>query len=179
MLWPVPGLVQGAYDTAEKNFGDSVCTLITGISVYVNQIIKIADEIITDARAQNLGRLPTELPAPTPHGAEQEKAFAPKLDALHDKAEQTRTTFNKELNDNAGNAVQAAREEIQKLRKAAADCGPLPSTRRTIPRRPDQVHHRRTARNWSASPRPRSGPLSRRSARFSRHHRRADQIANN
>ena len=116
----LPDWVQKAYDTAEKNFGDGVCTLITGISVYVNQIIKIADEIITDARAQISAVFKTELPgADATWAAEQEKAFGAKLDALHEKAEQTRTSFNKELIDNAGNAVQAAREEIQKLRKAA------------------------------------------------------------
>jgi len=116
----LPDWVKEAYDTAEKNFGDSVCTLITGISVYVNQIIKIADEIIADARTQISAVFKTELPeADAAWAAEQEKAFGAKLDALHDKAEQTRTSFNKELIDNAGNAVQAAREEIQKLRKAA------------------------------------------------------------
>ena len=116
----LPDWVKEAYDTAEKNFGDSVCTLITGISVYVNQIIKIADEIITDARAQISAVFKTELPdADAAWAAEQEKAFGAKLDALHEKAEQTRTSFNKDLIDNAGNAVQAAREEIQKLRKAA------------------------------------------------------------
>ena len=116
----LPNWVKEAYDTAEKSFGDSVCTLITGISVYVNQIIKIADEIIADARTQISAVFTTELPeADAGWAAEQEKAFGAKLDALHDKAEQTRTSFNKELIDNAGNAVQAAREEIQKLRKAA------------------------------------------------------------
>ena len=116
----LPDWVKEAYDTAEKSFGDSVCTLITGISVYVNQIIKIADEIIADARTQISAVFKTELPeADAGWAAEQEKAFGAKLDALHDKAEQTRTSFNKELIDNAGNAVQAAREEIQKLRKAA------------------------------------------------------------
>jgi uncharacterized protein DUF4157/DNA/RNA non-specific endonuclease len=116
----LPDWVKEAYDTAEKDFGDRVCTLITGISVYVNQIIKIADEIIADARTQISAVFTTELPeADAAWAAEQEKGFGAKLDALHDKAEQTRASFNKELIDNAGNAVQAAREEIQKLRKAA------------------------------------------------------------
>lgn len=116
----LPDWVKEAYDTAEKDFGDSVCALITGISVYVNQIIKIADGIIADARTKISAIFKTELPeGDAAWAAEQEKAFGAKLDALHDKAEQTRTSFNKELIDNAGNAVQAAREEIQKLRKAA------------------------------------------------------------
>ncbi len=116
----LPDWATDAYDKAEKDFGDSVCTLITGISVYVNQIIKIADEIIADARKEISAVFKAELPeADAAWAAEQEKAFGHKLDALHDKAEETRTSFNKELIDNAGGAVQSAREEIQKLRKKA------------------------------------------------------------
>ena len=116
----LPDWVKEAYDTAETNFGDDVCELITGISVYVNGIIKIADEIINDARKQISVVFATELPAEdAAWAAEQEKSFGKKLDDLHAKAEATRDTFDKELIDNAGNAVQAAREEIQKLRKAA------------------------------------------------------------
>ena len=116
----LPDWVKKAYDTAETNFGDDVCELITGISVYVNGIIKIADEIINDARTQISAVFATELPAEdAAWAAEQERTFGKKLDDLHAKAEATRNTFDKELIDNAGNAVQAAREEIQKLRKAA------------------------------------------------------------
>ena len=116
----LPGWVTRAYDTAEKNFGDGVCTLITDISVYVNGIIKIADEIIATARADITGVFTKDLPEEDKAwAAEQLTAFGKKLDALHDEAESTRTAFNKELIENAGNAVQTAREKIQTLRKEA------------------------------------------------------------
>jgi hypothetical protein len=116
----LPDWVKEAYDQAEKDFGDNVCTLITEISVYVNQIIKIADGIIAAAREEISTVFKAELPeADAKWAAEQEKAFGAKLDALHDKAEETRTSFTKELVENAGSAVQAARLEVQELRKKA------------------------------------------------------------
>jgi hypothetical protein len=116
----LPGWVTRAYDTAEKNFGDDVCTLITDISSDVNTVIKLCDDIIAEARRQIGLIFTTNLPDGLKDwAAEQQKGFDKKLDQLHDKAEATRTRFNKELIDNAGGAVQAARERIQKLRTEA------------------------------------------------------------
>ncbi|MDI6104118.1 DUF4157 domain-containing protein [Actinoplanes sp. NEAU-A12] len=116
----LPDWVTRAYADAEKNFGDGVCTLILDISSYVNGIIKIADEIIVTARTGITAVFTTDLPAEEQEWAAQQlKGFGQKLDALHDQAEATRTAFNQELIENAGNAVQAAREKIQQLRKAA------------------------------------------------------------
>lgn len=116
----LPGWVTKAYDDAEKNFGDGVCTLILDISSYVNGIIKIADEIIATARSNITTIFTGSLPADQQEwAAEQLKGFGKKLDALHEQAESTRTEFNKELIENAGGAVQAAREQIQQLRKEA------------------------------------------------------------
>ena len=116
----LPGWVSDAYDAAEKNFGDGVCTLITGISSYVNGIIKIADEIISTSRSDIHDIFTKGLPQEEQAwAAEQLKSFDKKLDTLHEQAESTRTAFNKELMENAGGAVQAAREKIQQLRKEA------------------------------------------------------------
>ncbi len=116
----LPGWVERAYDAAEKKFGDSVCTLITDISIYVNGIIKIADDIIARARTDIGGIFTQNLPDGLKRWAgEQEKAFGKKLDGLHNKAEETRNAFNKELIENAGGAVQSARESVQKLRLEA------------------------------------------------------------
>ena len=116
----LPDWVQEAYDTAEKNFGDGVCALITEISSDVNTVIKLADGIIDAARSDINAIFTQNLPDDQKAwAAEQLKAFGKKLDTLHEEAESTRSAFNKELIENAGNAVQAAREQIQKLRKEA------------------------------------------------------------
>lgn len=116
----LPDWVTEAYEASEKHFGDGVCTLITDISSYVNGIIKIADEIISVARSDINTVFTKDMPEDQKAwAAEQLKVFNKKLDALHDEAESTRTAFNKELIENAGGAVQAARERIQKLRMEA------------------------------------------------------------
>jgi hypothetical protein len=116
----LPDWAAEGYDRAEKNFGDSVCTLITDISVYVNGIIKIADGIIATARSDIADIFGKNLPDGLKDWAmQQEAAFGKKLDALHQQAEDTRTSFNKELIENAGGAVQAARENVQTLRQEA------------------------------------------------------------
>jgi hypothetical protein len=116
----LPGWVKRAYDAAEIGFGDGVSTLIMHISSYVNGIIKIADAIISVARTDISAIFTKNLPDDQKAwAAEQLKVFNTKLDALHDEAESTRTSFNKDLIENAAGAVQGAREQIQKLRKAA------------------------------------------------------------
>ena len=116
----LPDWVSRAYDAAEQHFGDDVCALITDISADVNTVIKACDDIIAEARRQIAAIFTTNLPDGLKDwAAEQQQGFAKKLDQLHDKAEATRSKFTKELIDNAGGAVQAAREKIQKLRKEA------------------------------------------------------------
>jgi hypothetical protein len=116
----LPGWMIRAYDQAEEDFGNGVCTLILDISSYVDGIIKLADGIIEAARARMTEIFTKDLPTEDQEwAAEQLKGFGKKLDALHDKAESTRKSFNKELMENAGDAVQAAREKIQELRKKA------------------------------------------------------------
>ncbi|WP_433797905.1 phage tail protein [Actinoplanes sp. CA-252034] len=116
----LPEWVTRAYDQAESNFGDGVCKLILDISSYVNGIIKIADDIIAGARARITAIFTDELPADQRDWAAQQLAgFSRRLDALHDRATAAKTAFTKELIENAGTAVQAAREKIQQLRKEA------------------------------------------------------------
>jgi hypothetical protein len=116
----LPGWAGEAYDRAERNFGEDVCKLITGISQDVNFVIEQAKSIVQAARDEIHDIFTKDLPDSLKSWAdEQEKGFGKKLDALQDSAEKTRSDFNKDLIENAGNAVQAAREQIQKLREEA------------------------------------------------------------
>ena len=119
-LTGLPGWVKKAYATAEKNFGNGVCALMREISSDVNTVIKRADQIIATARDDIHDIFTRDLPAEQRSwGAEQLKAFDHKLDRLHAKAETTRATFNKDLIQKAGDAVQAAHQKVQELRKKA------------------------------------------------------------
>jgi len=116
----LPGWVTDAYVRAEEHFGDDVCALIVEISSDVNTVIKTCGSIVTEAD-HRIGQIfTTNLPDGLhAWAAEQQRGFENKLGQLHTKAEATRANFNKELIENAGGAVQDAREKIQDLRNKA------------------------------------------------------------
>jgi hypothetical protein len=118
-LFGLPKWVTREYDQAEKKFGDGVCRVIREISVEVNRVI-LACEAIVEQANREIAKLYTDLPDDLTEWAAGEKArFAEQLEGLKNEARTTRDTFNKDLVQRAGTAVQEVREEIYKLRQEA------------------------------------------------------------
>jgi hypothetical protein len=118
-LFGLPKWVTREYDQAEKKFGDGVCRVIRQISIEVNRVI-LACEAIVEQANKEIAKLYTDLPEDLLEwAAGEKKRFAEQLDGLKNEARTTRDTFNKDLVQRAGTAVQEVREEIHKLRQEA------------------------------------------------------------
>jgi hypothetical protein len=115
----LPKYITRIYDRAEKKFGDDVCTLILGISTYVNGIIISCEQLITGADERIKGifdNLPEDLQE---WAQQQQEGFQGRLDGLRDEVSDTQKNFNKQLVTEAATAVDAARARIAALREAA------------------------------------------------------------
>ncbi|HEU4557927.1 MAG TPA: DUF4157 domain-containing protein [Longimicrobium sp.] len=118
-LTGLPDWVVREYDRAEKAFGDGVCELIREISSDVNTVVASCEAIIDDARRE-IAELFASLPAELQEWAAGEQArMTEQLDALENRAHETRDNFDRDLVQRAGQAVQEARERIHALREAA------------------------------------------------------------
>jgi len=111
--------IVGAYDRAERRFGDGVCDLIREISTEVNGVIMTCEQIIEDARTE-IATLFEDLPEGLQEwAAEQQAQFTEQLDDLHQQVTSARDNFNNRLVEQASQSVQQARERIHELRVAA------------------------------------------------------------
>lgn len=115
----LPGWVTDEYDMAEKKFGDDVCNLVRKISTDVNGVVLACEAIIQDAR-RRIHDLFASLHGSLAVWAQAEEGkLGAQLDALHNKAVQTRDNFNKDLIGKASQSVQDVRQQIYALRQAA------------------------------------------------------------
>lgn len=115
----LPDWVTEEYDAAEQDFGDGVCNLVREISTEVNGIVATCEAIIDNAR-QHINDLFTNLPVELQEWAAGEQArFNQRLDGLNNRVTEARDNFNRELVNNAAQAVQSVREEIHALREKA------------------------------------------------------------
>jgi len=115
----LPGYITRIYDRAEKKFGDDVCTLILGISTYVNGIILSCEQLISsaDERIQGIfDKLPEDLQG---WAQEQQAGFQDRLDGLSSEVADAQQNFNQQLVTEAAGAVDEARARIAALREAA------------------------------------------------------------
>jgi hypothetical protein len=115
----LPDWVTDEYDAAEKTFGDGVCDLAREISIQVNTVIMACETIIKQAH-KDIADIFEKLPDGLRAWAEGEQAkLGEQLNGLNQKAQQTRTDFNREIVGKASQAVQDVREQIHTLREAA------------------------------------------------------------
>ncbi|WP_020570414.1 phage tail protein [Neolewinella persica] len=115
----LPRYITRIYDRAEKKFGDDVCTLILGISTYVNGIILSCEQLINSAD-ERIKAVFDKLPADLQDWAQQQQeGFQGRLDGLREEVTDTQKNFNKQLVTEAATAVDAARARIADLREAA------------------------------------------------------------
>ncbi len=115
----LPGWVTTEYDQAEKLFGDEVCELIIAISTEVNTVIASC-QLLIDNTQKEIAKLFHDSFGELDEWANQElKLFDKKIQGLHDKVEDTKNKFNKDLADKASKSVQDVREEIHALREKA------------------------------------------------------------
>jgi hypothetical protein len=118
-LTGLPDWFFDAYDLAEKNFGDGVCTLLTDISIDVNSVIAACTLIIDNANTA-IAQLFSDLPEGLAQWALDEQAgFSERLDGLQQEVSETRDNFNRDLASKASESVQQVREQIHELREAA------------------------------------------------------------
>jgi len=115
----LPDWVTEEYDKAEKQFGDDVCELITNISAEVNTIIASCEAMI-DNTHKDITKLFQDAFGTLDEWANTELGkFDKKLQGLHNKVNDTKNQFDKELAGKAAKAVQDVREEIHALREKA------------------------------------------------------------
>lgn len=115
----LPDWVTRAYNNAEEEFGDNVCSLIREISGAVNVVIENCQRIITTANEQITAlfdRLRDQMPE---WAAEQQAEFQGRIDGLRNDVKSTRDDVNNQLRQRASQAVQEVRERIDALRDAA------------------------------------------------------------
>lgn len=115
----LPTAITNIYTRAERTFGRDICSLIREVSTYVNGIVIACEEIIdnADTEIQTLfDGLPAEL---QDWASQQQEGFQGRLDGLRDDVHTAQADFTQDLVNQAGNAVQEARERIDALREAA------------------------------------------------------------
>ncbi|WAS94842.1 hypothetical protein [Nannocystis punicea] len=115
-----PKWVTQQYDKAETRFGDTVCGLILDISRDVEAVIRLCEEVISEARAEIDKVVKTAIEQGIGDFATGEAtAIYAQLDALQSRANSVRDDFTDELVKRADAAVQEVRREVQALREAA------------------------------------------------------------
>lgn len=115
----LPGWVTEEYDDAEKTFSDGVCDLIREISTYVNSIIMACEEII-DQADKDIAKIFEDARGELGDWVDQQReGFSNRLNSLKEQVYETRDNFNKDLANQAAQAVQEVREEVHALREAA------------------------------------------------------------
>ena len=118
-LTGLPDWVTDEYDDAERRFGDSVCSLIREISIYVNGIILTCEQII-DQADQQIAELFANAPESQAQWAAAEaERFRERLNGLRDQALEAQQNFNHDLANRAAEAVEEVRREVHALREAA------------------------------------------------------------
>ncbi|MDB5678536.1 hypothetical protein [Sphingomonas bacterium] len=115
----LPDWVIEDYDKAEQHFADGVIDSLKKISTYVNSIINACEALIKQTR-DRLDQIYGALPLSMQKWADGEKAkFNGQLDALGKEVHDTQQSFNKDLGNRAGQAVDEVREQIAELRLKA------------------------------------------------------------
>ncbi|PPK87914.1 hypothetical protein CLV84_0873 [Neolewinella xylanilytica] len=115
----LPYEITRIYTSAERTFGRDICALIREISTYVNGIVIACEEIIDNAD-RDIAELFSNLPAGLQDWASQQQAgFEERLTGLRDDVHTAQQDFTDDLVNQAGAAVQEARERIDALREAA------------------------------------------------------------
>ena len=115
----LPYEITSIYTSAERTFGRDICALIREISTYVNGIVIACEEIIDNADrdiTELFGSLPDNLQG---WATEQQAGFEERLTSLRDDVHTAQQDFTNDLVNQAGAAVQEARERIDALREAA------------------------------------------------------------
>ncbi|WP_372700037.1 hypothetical protein [Arthrobacter sp. JSM 101049] len=118
-LTGLPDWVTAAYNRAETDFTDGVCTLLRTISTTVNGVVAAAQArinrartAIDDAFATMEGKFPD-------WAAEQRAHFSGMLDGLAEQATDAQTSFVTDVSARAIQAVNEVHAEVQALREAA------------------------------------------------------------
>ncbi len=115
----LPSWVTREYDSAEFNFSESICDKIKEISTYVNGIVGTCEEII-DTADKDIKKIFEDARGELGDWVDQEQGrFATRLEGLKDNVHETRDNFNRDLANQAAQAVQEVREEVHALREAA------------------------------------------------------------
>jgi hypothetical protein len=115
----LPDWVTERYDAAEKKFGDAICGLARKISSHVNTVVAGCQGIISDART-DIDDVFTAFARQYPDWVAAEKAkFGKQLDALSQRANGVRDNFNKQLIQNATEAMQDVHDELEERREEA------------------------------------------------------------
>ncbi|CUI07382.1 Histone protein [Janthinobacterium sp. CG23_2] len=115
----LPGWAEEGYKHAEESFADGVINKLKEISAEVNTVIATCELLIKTAR-DKIAKIFSDLGGGLADWAAQQRAeFDGKLDKLQEQAIATRDNFNKDLMDNARQAVDEVRAEIAELRKKA------------------------------------------------------------
>ncbi len=103
----------------EERFGARVCNLLREISVEVNGVIASCEDIIAAANTR-IKEVFDALPESLRDWAAGEQAqFSAQLDGLRQEAQNSRDTFNRQLSQEASQAVQSVRERIHTMRQEA------------------------------------------------------------
>jgi hypothetical protein len=103
----------------EERFGAGVCDLLREISVEVNSVIASCEDIIAAANTR-IKEVFDALPESLRDWAAGEQAqFSAQLDGLRQEAQNSRDSFNRQLSQEASQAVQSVRERIHTMRQEA------------------------------------------------------------
>jgi hypothetical protein len=115
----LPGWVTTHYNRAEKAFGDGICDLIREISREVNSVIAACEQLIDNAETEISNLFDKASDELGDWALQQKERFAGRLDGLRNKVHETQENFNRDLANQAAQAVQEVREEVHALREAA------------------------------------------------------------
>ncbi len=118
-IFGLPSEITAAYDRAEREFGENVCSLALEISTEVNTIIKAADKLIADADKQINALFDGLDPSLQDWAAKQKTQFQGRLDGLRTTVANARDSLTQDLLVRTSTSIEEARSKINALREDA------------------------------------------------------------
>ncbi len=115
----LPDWIERDFRIAKNNFVTGICQLLKDISTYVDSVIAKCEGIIDDADLQHK-ELFENLPKDLEKWAETERQkFSEQLDGLRNKVAETKDSIARDLEKQAVEAAESARDHIKELRSQA------------------------------------------------------------